>query len=99
MKAKAPIAAMLIAILAGCASQSPLTTVPAVDLNRYSGEWHEIARYPNFFQRKCVGGVTAQYTPAADGSIRVVNSCRQADGSMKTAEGRATIVDGSGNAR
>lgn len=90
---------MLIALLAGCASSRPLTTVPSVDLKRYSGKWHEVARYPNWFQRSCTGGVTAEYTPLPDGAIRVVNSCRKADGSRQTVRGRATVVPDSGNAK
>jgi apolipoprotein D and lipocalin family protein len=99
MKAKAPLAAMLIALLAGCASSQPLATVASVDLKRYSGKWHEVARYPNWFQRSCTGGVTAEYTPLPDGAIRVVNSCRKADGSRQTVQGRATVVPDSGNAK
>jgi apolipoprotein D and lipocalin family protein len=98
MKAKAPLAAMLIATLAGCATPRPPSTVASVDLQRYSGKWHEIARYPNWFQRGCAGGVTAEYTPRTDGSLRVVNSCRKADGTRERIEGRATVVPGSGHA-
>ena len=31
----------------------PLPTVPHVDLARYAGTWHEMARLPNWFQRSC----------------------------------------------
>jgi apolipoprotein D and lipocalin family protein len=90
---------MFIAALTGCATSRPPATIASVDLQRYSGKWHEIARYPNWFQRKCTGAVTARYTPQADGSIRVANSCRKADGTLETAEARATVVPGSGNAK
>jgi len=94
---------MLIATLAGCTTPAktnrPLATVGSVDLNRYSGEWHEIARYPNWFQRKCTGAVTARYTPRPDGSIEVLNTCRKADGAMESAKGTARAVPGSGNAK
>ena len=33
-----------------------VTTVPAVDLQRYAGKWYEIARLPNSFQKKCLAG-------------------------------------------
>ena len=36
-------------------------TVPFVDLDRYAGDWFEIARFPNRFQQKCVGDVRASY--------------------------------------
>jgi len=91
---------MLIGLLlAGCASKDGQTTVRHVDLQRYSGTWHEIARYPNFFQRHCSGGVTAQYIPQSDGSVKVINRCRKADGTMEEAIGRATVVPNSGNAK
>lgn len=90
---------LAVVALTGCATHAPLKTVTQVDLQRYSGRWYEIARYPNSFQRKCAGNVTAQYTPQADGSIQVVNSCRTKDGGRETATGRATVVPGTGNAR
>jgi apolipoprotein D and lipocalin family protein len=94
---------MLIATLAGCTTTSrtnrPPATVANVDLQKYSGEWHEIARYPNWFQRKCTGAVTARYTPRPDGSIEVLNTCRKADGTTESAKGRATVVPDSGNAK
>jgi apolipoprotein D and lipocalin family protein len=98
MKAKDLFAAMFI-LLTGCATRNPLPTVAQVDLARYAGEWHEIARYPNWFQRGCAGGVTARYTPEAKGTIVVENSCRKADGTRETVRGTATPVAGSGNAR
>uniref|UniRef100_A0A831XFG2 Lipocalin/cytosolic fatty-acid binding domain-containing protein n=1 Tax=Geobacter metallireducens TaxID=28232 RepID=A0A831XFG2_GEOME len=77
----------------------PLQTVAAVDLNRYLGVWHEIARYPNSFQRGCLES-TASYTLREDGDIQVLNSCRDAgDGRTRQAKGRAWVVDTASNAR
>jgi len=76
----------------------PLPTVPCVDLNRFTGRWHEVARLPNVFQRTCVGA-TARYTPLADGGIRVENSCRTCRGRCRSITGRAEPVPCSGNAR
>ena len=87
--------------LASCASSfaiGPLLAAPSLpvvqqlDLERYMGQWHEIARYPNFFERMCVGDVTATYARNLDGTISVVNTCRKDDGSMVRAEGLARIV-------
>ena len=72
----------------------PVRSIPAVDLTRYSGKWYEIARYPNSFQRQCIGEVTAEYTLEPGGRIRVVNRCRKADGTMKNAEGVAKRTPG-----
>ena len=76
---------------AGAAGQ-PLPVVPGLDLDRYSGLWHEIARYPNWFERICVREVTATYTRNADGTIAVVNACRTDDGSLQHAGGLARVV-------
>ena len=70
----------------------PLSVVPEVDLDRYVGQWHEIARYPNYFERLCVRDVTAYYTRNADGTINVVNACRKEDGSMQSATALARVV-------
>lgn len=80
----------LAAMPAGAAD--PLPVVPQLDLARYAGQWHEIARYPNFFERNCARDVTANYTRNADGTITVVNACRKEDGSIQSAEGLARVV-------
>lgn len=84
---------------AALSKMPPLRTVDSVDLNRYVGVWHEIARYPNSFQKGCLGS-TASYTLREDGDITVVNSCRDGeDGNIRQAKGRAWVVDKTTNAR
>jgi apolipoprotein D and lipocalin family protein len=74
------------------------TTVDSVDLNEYAGTWYEIGRLPMYFQRKCAGDVTANYTQKTDGSgIIVTNKCMAEDGSGIVAEGLAKPVDDSGS--
>lgn len=88
-------------LLAACAtskSASTVQTVASVDLQRYLGKWYEIGRFPMFFQRNCIGDTTAEYTLQADGRIGVRNRCRTGDG-FTEADGRASVVPGSGNAR
>jgi len=63
--------------------------VPRVDLARYAGVWHEIARFPNRFQDKCACSVTATYTLLPDARVSVVNECRTRDGGLTRAEGVA----------
>ncbi|MEJ6714973.1 MAG: lipocalin family protein [Rhodobacterales bacterium] len=67
--------------------------VVPVDLERYFGKWYEIARFPNFFERDCVG-VTAEYSRRDDGKVRVVNTCRKntLDGLVDRIEGQASVV-------
>ena len=79
---------------AGIASAAePLETVGTVDLTRYAGEWFEIAKYPNRFQRQCIADTTATYRLLGDGNVGVVNRCRTARG-MDEADGIARPLEG-----
>ena len=88
------LAASYIAVLVALPARAaaPLPVVPQLDLDRYAGQWHEIARYSNFFERKCFGEVTASYARNADDTVTVVNACRKDDGTMQRAEGLARVV-------
>ena len=70
----------------------PVRTVQFVDLDRYTGDWFEIARFPNRFQRRCVGDVRATYARRSDGRLDVVNRCRTAGGEIE-ARGVTRMVD------
>ena len=71
-----PLARMILvtslALAAGCASTLKVdnTPVAALDLNRYLGEWYEIARFDHSFERG-VEQAKANYTQNADGTIKV----------------------------
>lgn len=94
---RAVLMALAALSLAGCATGEsyrdedvPLATEPAFDLARYMGRWYEIARFPNRFEKGCVG-VTADYSLNPDGSVHIVNTCRKATlaGPVEQVEGRA----------
>lgn len=99
------VAALAVAgLLAGCGGESgglftsyrdttvPIASKALFEPERYLGLWHEVARYPVPFEAGCVG-VTAEYALRSDGLISVKNTCRTADGSIKsTIEGTAEIV-------
>ena len=85
-------AAMLQPATARAQTTPPVRPVPSVDLDRYMGEWFEIARFPNRFQRQCLGDVRATYARRPDGRVDVVNRCRTAEG-RREARGIARIVD------
>lgn len=80
--------------------QIPLNTVVNVDLNKYLGTWYEIARLPNSFQKNCES-TTATYSIRADGYIKVFNQCKKdsINGELKTATGKAWIVDKINNSK
>jgi apolipoprotein D and lipocalin family protein len=79
--------------------RSDLATIPALDLPRYLGQWYEIAKFPNRFQRKCAGFTTATYTALPDGRVRVENRCRTVDGTIEAAVGVARQVGAANSPR
>ena len=92
MKTRIMIVA-LVAVVAGCMSGPKVdnTPVAALDLNRYLGEWYEIARFDHSFERG-VEKAKANYTLNEDGTIKVVNSGIK-DGKPKTAIGKGKQTD------
>jgi apolipoprotein D and lipocalin family protein len=100
-----PIAIVLFSILyMTCTEQADegrkqLIVVPSVDLARYAGQWYEIARLPNRFEKNCVSSVTATYTLRDDGKIDVLNRCKKASGEFLSAKGKAKVVDKRSNAK
>ena len=67
-------------------------TIATLDVPRYLGTWYEIAKFPNWFQKKCVGNTKAVYTAKPDGNLRVLNSCKTANGETSEAEGAARQI-------
>lgn len=82
----------------GAPRGAALQTVDAVDLDRYVGEWFEIARFPNSFQDQCLGDVRARYAERSDGRLDVINQCRTEEGASE-ARGVARVVDPATRAR
>jgi apolipoprotein D and lipocalin family protein len=95
------LALALLLALAGCARVPPLasayrdtavpiTSIAALDPARYAGRWYEIARFPVVYELGCTA-TTADYTLLTDGSLGVVNTCREGapDGPERRIEGRA----------
>lgn len=74
----------------------PLEVVPAIDLARYAGTWYEVAGFPNRFQQKCLGEVTATYSQPSGNEVKVVNACRVKNGQITKAEGKARLADAKG---
>lgn len=79
---------------------TPLPTVDNVDLNKYQGTWYEIARFDQKFQKGCTA-VTAEYNILKRNKISVINKCRlnTINGKLKTAKGKAWVVDKKTNSK
>lgn len=89
---------LLFVILSGMlltACGGPLTVdnsvVDSLDLNRYLGDWYEIARFDHSFERG-LDFCKARYTLREDGKIDVLNTGIK-DGEFKDAEGTGKLTD------
>ena len=79
---------------------SELKTVEHVDIERYMGTWYEIAKFPQRFEDGLVG-ITATYSLLPNGKVKVLNSGYVGDfnGKLRTAKGKAWVVDKKTNAK
>ena len=75
MFARAVAVAAMVVCLAGCVSGPKVDNAPveALDLERYLGEWYEMARFDHSFERG-IERAKAVYTLNEDGTIKVENS-------------------------
>lgn len=75
--------------LCACSSNDMFNKTPVaqLDLNRYLGDWYELARFDHSFERGLTA-CTANYSLKDDGTIRVLNSGLK-DGKTKVSEGKA----------
>ena len=85
---------LLFILLAGCTGvPQGITVVDNFSLNRYLGTWHEIVRLDNRFEKE-LDPVSATYSLAADGSVKVVNQGYDLKNKKwKTIQGRGVFVD------
>jgi apolipoprotein D and lipocalin family protein len=98
----AGIGAAAVVVAFGVATAAPpVKSVAQVDAQRWAGTWYELARVPNGLQARCIADATATYLPRADGSLRVIQRCRDADSRWYVATARAVSAanDRSGAAR
>ena len=87
-------AALFLAGCAATAAQPGVVPVSPFDVQRYQGQWYEIARLDSWFERG-LSEVTARYTVQPDGSLQVLNrGFDAASGAWREAEGRALLVAG-----
>jgi apolipoprotein D and lipocalin family protein len=76
-----------------CATRKNLpSTITKLDPIRYAGEWHEIARLPNTFERGLVAA-KATYSVNPDGSLKVINEGLKENGKTTSIEGTARFVN------
>jgi len=71
---------------------APLEAIASLDVPRYMGTWYEVAKYPNWFQKRCIANTSATYAIQPNGMLQVLNRCQKEDGSMSEALGAAKQV-------
>ncbi|MEP2775283.1 MAG: lipocalin family protein [Luteolibacter sp.] len=69
-------------------------TVATLEKSRYAGQWHEIARLPNPFEKDIVAA-TATYGINPDGTFSVRNDGLKKDGTRTSITGTAKPADSS----
>ncbi len=94
MRLRPALLTCLLLAAAPAFAAEPVRAVEALDIDRYAGQWHEIAHLPVSFQKQCVGEITANYGLRRDGRISVTNACRNREGERVVADGVARPVEG-----
>ncbi len=84
---------LAVCLFMGCTASKQVNneTVTSLDLNRYLGEWYEIARFDHSFERG-MEQTKALYTLREDGKVSVTNTGIK-NGEPKTANGKAKTTD------
>ena len=95
----APWLFLLLIALPGCTGKPDnVTAVTPFKLERYLGQWHEIARLDHRFERGLTD-VTAHYSLREDGGLKVINRGFNAkDNAWRQAEGKAYFIGDSNTA-
>lgn len=75
-----------------------LTQVDSVDLQKYKGEWYQVAAIPQPYTLQCTNDTKAEYAITAPGTVSVRNSCGSAISSDSVIEGEAKVRDTDTNA-
>ncbi|MFF5034917.1 lipocalin family protein [Nocardia salmonicida] len=84
---------------AATAAAEPPAPVPRLELDRYLGEWHQLAAVPQPFNLNCARDTTATYTLDPAGDVGVFNRCHTWTGGVDEIRGTATVNDPVTNAQ
>ena len=92
------IAALLLTACGSVPEADPPATAERVELTRYLGRWHEIARLPMPFQKEQEAAI-AEYGLRPDGEVSVRNIAVRADGTTREVRGQARVLNPGANSR
>jgi apolipoprotein D and lipocalin family protein len=65
-------------------AQAPMKAIPQLDLERFAGLWHEIARLPTAAQQASDRRITITFAPQPHAQLDITTHCEQADGTRRT---------------
>jgi apolipoprotein D and lipocalin family protein len=92
---------VLLLLAMGAAAQAPPQPAPkavtSLDLGKFAGTYHEIARIPHT-DDVCAADVMSRFAIRLDGGLDVVDTCRNADGSRGELRRVARVAGDRGNA-
>ena len=90
---KTLLTSLCVILFAGCGNAQKIenTPVATLDLQRYLGDWYEIARFDHSFERG-LDYCKANYALREDGKISVTNTGIK-EGKQKTSNGKAKTTD------
>jgi len=85
--------AVMAMLMTACGNQLTVnnSVVDSLDLNRYLGDWYEIARFDHSFERG-MDFCKANYALRDDGNVDVLNTGIK-DGKPKEAKGKGKLTD------
>lgn len=87
------------AVASGSAAAAPVTPVAHLDVQRYAGQWRQIASIPQWFEVLCTSDTVANYGIVDASTVRVVNRCFAPGGVEIVTRGRARVLDPVTNAQ
>lgn len=85
------VSALVAAVIAKNAKKA-LASAAHVDLDRFVGNWYEVARLPDQADKDGVSDARATYSRTNDG-LQLLSVWRRADGRVKRSTGRAKLAD------
>ena len=85
--------ALMVLLLTACSGQLTVdnSVIETLDVNRYLGDWYEIARFDHRFERG-MEQTKANYSLREDGKIKVLNTGIK-NGKPKEAKGKGKFTD------
>ena len=93
LKTLAAVAPLAVALIAA----APEPKKP-IELQKYTGQWYEVARLHNQFEQDCANA-QVNYTPDPDGGFKVIDTCVRTNNRAKIYHPSMKVTDPGTNAK